>query len=193
MGKRKGWLSFSSPLARAFSIGSLCFAKKRLKNLRSVVLNVNLKIVKLTLLFFLIYISLCFALHGVTRAFSRGSLRKTPLLLLRPLLVRFLLARFASPFASSLARSRVVRFARQLSFCFVPCSCVFSWLALLRPSRRHLRVLAWLASQDSSPFASSLARAFSLGSLCFALRVVTCAFSRGPLRKTLEMQSLLTG
>ena len=73
---------------------------------------------------------------------------------------------------------------RQLSFCFVPCSCVFYWLALLRPSRRHSRVLAWLASQDSSPFASSLARAFSIGSLCFALRGVTRAFSRGLLRKT---------
>ena len=32
---------------------------------------------------------------------------------------------------------------------FVPRSCVFSWLALLRPSRRHSRVLEWLASQDT--------------------------------------------
>ena len=128
-----------------------------------------------------------------TRQRGNGEKKETALLLLRPLLVRFLLARFASPFAASLARSRVACFARQLSFCFVPCSCVFYWLALLRPSRRHSRVLAWLASQDSSPFASSLARAFSLGSLCFAFRVVTRAFSRGSLSKTLEMQSFLAG
>lgn len=39
---------------------------------------------------------------------------------------------------------------------FVPRSCVFSWIALLRPSRRHSRVLAWLASQDT--WNSELAR-----------------------------------